>query len=209
MLVNAYIDGFNLYHALDSLNDDRVKWLDLMKLVTSLLREGETVGRVYYFTAVVTWDQGKRQRHTAYLKALRAVGVDVVESNFKKQPRYCFQNDRVCKFREEKKTDVAIAVSMLTDAFRKTCARSMLITSDSDQVPTVNAVRRANPDMVITLLLPPGESSGKARELSDLFNAKNRKELKKGLLERCLLPKDVYNKGGKREAIRPSKYDCR
>ena len=27
--VSVYIDGFNLYHAIDALNENHLKWLDL------------------------------------------------------------------------------------------------------------------------------------------------------------------------------------
>lgn len=204
--VNVYIDGFNLYHAIDQLGDARLKWLDHMKLARTLLRAGEHVGRVYFFTAVVTWDRGKQQRHTTYLRALRAVGVDVVESNFRKQPKFCFDSGRHCKFREEKKTDVAIATTLLSDAFNRSCNRSILLTSDSDQVPTVLAARTANPKLEITLLLPPRNGGG-ATELGSLFAGRNRKVLQPGLLHRCLLPQDVYGLGGVKAATRPAPYD--
>lgn len=206
--VNVYIDGFNLYHALDRIGDNRLKWLDHSKLAKTLLRDGEALGEIYFFTAVVTWDTAKQQRHTAYLKALRAVGVTVVESNFRKQPRHCYEMQRTCRFREEKKTDVAIATTFLTDAFTKSCVRAVLITSDSDQVPTVKAARRANPELEITLLQPPAPpgGNGSARELGALFSGKNRKKLNPGLLHRCLLPQDVYSSLGVKAATRPATY---
>lgn len=205
MRVSAYIDGFNLYHALDALEDQRVKWLDHNKLISSLLRPGETLGQVNYFTAVVTWDKSKQQRHTTYLKALRAVGVDVEESNFRKQPKFCFETGRTCKFREEKKTDVAIATTMMTDAFSENCSRMILVTSDSDQVPTVNALRKLTPSIKLTLLYPP-RSSKRQTELGNLFSSNDRKEMSVTHLHRCLLPRDVYNRAGVKVATRPSSY---
>ena len=205
MSVNFHIDGFNLYHSLDRLGDDRLKWLDHNKLAKTLLRAGESLGHVHFFTAVVTWDRVKQQRHTSYLKALRAVGVNVEESNFRKQPRRCFEMNRLCKFREEKKTDVAIATKLLSDAYERNCERAVLLTSDSDQVPTVLAARAANTDLEISLLLPPREGPT-ATELGSLFAGKNRKVLKAGLLHRCLLPRDVYSAGGRKMATRPAPY---
>lgn len=71
MIVNVYIDGFNLYHAIDKLKDNRLKWLDLKKLANTLIRQGESLGDVSFFTAVVTWDKGKENRHREYLAAAR------------------------------------------------------------------------------------------------------------------------------------------
>jgi hypothetical protein len=36
-----YIDGFNLYHAIDGLRDNRLKWLDLWSLCHSFLTEDD------------------------------------------------------------------------------------------------------------------------------------------------------------------------
>jgi hypothetical protein len=48
--VAIYIDGFNLYHAIADLNDDRLKWLNLVALGRSFLRENETLVKCQYFT---------------------------------------------------------------------------------------------------------------------------------------------------------------
>ena len=82
--VNVYIDGFNLYHAIDSLGDQRLKWLSLRTLSFSFIKPHEVLNHVRYFTAVLTWDKVKQQRHKNYIRAQKAIGVDVIESNFRK-----------------------------------------------------------------------------------------------------------------------------
>jgi hypothetical protein len=44
--VSFYIDGFNLYHAIDELGDDRLKWLNLTSLCQSFLRPGDQLDGV-------------------------------------------------------------------------------------------------------------------------------------------------------------------
>jgi formylmethanofuran dehydrogenase subunit E len=61
--VACYIDGFNLYHAIDSLGNERLKWLNLSKLASTFLRRDEQLVRVVYFTALLTIDPQKLQRH--------------------------------------------------------------------------------------------------------------------------------------------------
>lgn len=82
MRVACYIDGFNLYHAIDALGDHLLKWIDLRSLAQSYLGADDELIRTVFFTAVNTWDQAKRQRHVNYIKALEATGVDVVRSRF-------------------------------------------------------------------------------------------------------------------------------
>lgn len=62
--VSAYIDGFNLYHALARFKDDRVKWLDLRSLVNRLtLPISENIVDIYYFSAHAHWLPGPMSRH--------------------------------------------------------------------------------------------------------------------------------------------------
>lgn len=204
--VNVYVDGFNLYHAIADLDVPALKWLDLIKLGRGLLRPGECLGQVHLFTAIVSWDAGKAQRHRAYLAAQEAVGVLVSLSSFRKQARYCFEQDRTCKFREEKQTDVAIAVTLIRDGLAGRFDRAILVTADTDQIPTVRAFREDCPDRTLSLLLPPGRGHD-SRALTGLFDARERTQLTAGRLRRCLLPRTVRDPSGRVAATRPAAYD--
>jgi hypothetical protein len=59
-IVNAYIDGFNLYHAIAAQKDQRLKWLNLYALAKSFLEKDEQIGRVVFFTTVLTWEREKQ-----------------------------------------------------------------------------------------------------------------------------------------------------
>ena len=71
--VAAYIDGFNLYHGLH-VEGRRHLWLDLEGLVRSLLKPGQQLVGVRYFTARVRNNPSSEQRQTMYLKALQRTG---------------------------------------------------------------------------------------------------------------------------------------
>lgn len=98
--VSVYIDGFNLYHAILAERDHKLKWLNMQLLAQSFVRSDEILKDVIFFTAVLTWNHEKQKRHRNYINALKAVGVEIVESNFKRIGR---------KDYEEKQTDVQIA----------------------------------------------------------------------------------------------------
>lgn len=203
--VNVYIDGFNLYHAIVALGDHKLKWINLKELGKSFLRPGETLNRVIFFTAVLTWDMQKQQRHKNYIRAQHAVGVEVVQSNFRKMSRHCRVMDRYCARHEEKQTDVAIAVSLLGDGVRDDYQRAILITADSDQVPLVKQAISMFPGKIITLAAPP-ERGGEARELGSLLPAKERTPISSARLRACALPRNVYDAGGKLVATMPALY---
>jgi hypothetical protein len=109
----VYIDAFNMYHAIDALGDNTLKWINMLHLSETFLWPGERLDRVNFFTAVLNWDYEKQQRHRNYLAALRAVNVVVHEANFKTSSRICPEFGHRCKFKEEEQTDVAMAVTLV------------------------------------------------------------------------------------------------
>ncbi|MBN9508474.1 MAG: NYN domain-containing protein [Alphaproteobacteria bacterium] len=201
--VRVYIDGFNLYHAIAALKDQTLKWLNFWTLSETFLRTGEVLDEVSLFTAVLTWNLAKQQRHVNFLAACRAVGVQVHEANFKRTYKSCRAFERECKFYEEKQTDVAIAVKMVADAIRGKFVRAILISADSDQVPTARFIRGFQ-DLQLTVVFPPGRKAV-ARELGSL--ATDWIELAPGRLQTCRLPRNVVDANGKTVARMPAIYN--
>jgi len=200
-LVRVYVDGFNVYHAIEKLGDNRLKWLNYHQLSNSLLRGGETLDAVNFFTAVWKFETRKQKRHQNYIAAQEAYGVRVHKGEFAKPKRWCERHERYCAFREEKQTDVGIAVQMLLDASDGKQQRMILITADSDQIPTAKALA-AMPHISLTLAFPPGREN-EARELGDLIP--DRFELKPQRLLPHQLPRSVVV-GGRTVATMPSVY---
>jgi uncharacterized LabA/DUF88 family protein len=186
--VRAYIDGFNLYHAIDRIGNPLLKWVDHYRLVRSLLKTGETLESVHFFTAVWRFDRAKQQRHVNFLKACRAVGIDVHEGNFKKGDKYCHDFGRYCRFREEKQTDVAIAVKVISDVLTKAVDRIILFTADTDQIPTVDYARQCG--VAVSLVFPPGRGS-EARDLA--ARANESRELSAEHISAYPLPRSVLD----------------
>ncbi|MFC1522740.1 NYN domain-containing protein [Elusimicrobiota bacterium] len=112
-----FVDGFNLYHALDGKDIYRkYKWLNLKKLAHCFASQHDQIVKVFYFTAYATWAPEKVKRHQIYVKALQSVGAEVILGKFKYKERLC----RNCKTRyptfEEKETDVHIATKLFQSA---------------------------------------------------------------------------------------------
>ncbi len=88
MKVIAYIDGLNLYHGINKIQDDKLKWLNLYSLCEGYCQSfnlGNLVA-VKYFTAIPYWHgQEKEKRHEDYISALSHHGVICFKSHFKKK----------------------------------------------------------------------------------------------------------------------------
>lgn len=203
MRVGAYVDGFNLYHAIDALGDPLLKWTDIRALAASYVRDGETLERVAFYTAYNTWDPGKRARHLGYVNALKATGVDVALSQFAKITKSCATMGRTCLFREEKRTDVAIATDMLSDGYERGIRRFLLFTADSDQIPAVEHIKRRFEDASVFMIAPPRRLSN-ARELGAVCHG--RTELTAGRIRNHRLPHEVRAPNGKLIASCPAIY---
>jgi hypothetical protein len=73
VLVNVYVDGFNLYYG--CLKGSPYKWLDLDALSRTLL-PGDDIHRIRYFTARVSArpdNPACNRRQAVYLRALRTI----------------------------------------------------------------------------------------------------------------------------------------
>jgi len=177
----AYVDGFNLYHAIHDLKRPALKWLDLQALITSLAREGESVTEVNYFSAYATWRPDAYQRHIEYVKALEYVGVNCVLGHFKSKRKSCRSCGDQWVQHEEKETDVHIAARIVVDACENRYDRAVLITADSDLVPALDIVKSRYPLKQVFVATPP-KRFGHARGLKPSM------ELTPGRLAKCPLP---------------------
>lgn len=204
MRVGVYIDGFNAYHAIVALNEPRLKWLNYWSIAEALARDG-TVERVAFYTALSPWSPEKRMRHTNYIAALRATGVDVIESIFTRPRKWCAKQKKHCKNYEEKQTDVAIATDILTDCFEDRVDKVLLVTADSDQIPLVRRVRKLFPSKVVVLVAPPGRLQ-QARGLGEACSGIT--ELKPKLLRQHILPEEIFKPNGKIAARIPQEYSA-
>ena len=133
--VAMFVDGFNLYHAIDDLNKKSIhkhhlKWLDLHKLAHAFIKSStEQVVGVHYFSAYATWLPEAYARHKAYVSALEAVSVKVKLGQFKQKDRSCKKCGASWKGHEEKESDVNFAVELLNRAWKNEFDRAIIVLS--------------------------------------------------------------------------------
>src|SRR5256884_9580640 len=118
--VRVYVDGFNLYYGIHSAYSRQYLWLDLEALGNSLLRPGQQLDRICYFTARVRGLTDGRHRQDTYLQALaaRATCLQIVEGRFQQKTQRCRSCGTSRITYEEKETDVSVAVTLVEDAAR-------------------------------------------------------------------------------------------
>lgn len=193
----VYIDGFNLYYG--ALKDGPYKWLDLEKFFVRL-RQDDEIQRIFYFTAQVDGDAGRRQ--AAYLRALTTLPlVTVVPGKYKMKQVKCklapctYAGPKWFRVPEEKRTDVHIAVQMLDDAYQDRCDRLVLVSGDSDLVPGVVKVKAAFPEKRVYVYVPSRDPTrGAAVELRS--TADQARQLPLDLLKSSQFPAQVTDGSG-------------
>lgn len=194
----AYIDGFNLYHAIDDLREPHLKWVDLWALSETLLRRDQQLAAVKYFTAYATWRPGSYRRHQRYVAALEARGVTPVIGRFKAKSVRCHAScGQTYVTHEEKETDVNIGVHLMADALQDRFDRALVISADTDLNSAVALTRAEAAGKRIDLVAPPGR---KGRNSAALF------EVTKGKIRKSLLPAEIQRAHGQ-IVHRPTEYD--
>jgi len=161
--VITYIDGFNLYFGLRSKGWRRYYWLNLHQLSLALLKPGQQLAAVHYFTARIRangHNVDDMRRQSLYIEALQTLPDTTLHfGHYLDKPRQC----RLCGAQwmdyEEKMTDVNIAVQMLADAFDDRFDTALIISADSDLTTPVSKVRQRFPAKRVVIAEPPGRHS--------------------------------------------------
>lgn len=200
----VYVDGFNLYHAINDLGQPHLKWLNLWKL-GELIAKGhaKTIEKVVFCTAYFPGDHGKKTRHKAYVDAMALIGVETKFGHTTNEPMMCARNG--CGHRwdatREKETDINIALSLYDDAYQNHFDVAFLITADTDQAATLRAMHNRFPNKKLISVVPPGRRPSK--HLRDLTQATVK--LTADHIDLCVLPALVM-KDGCRTVSRPHEY---
>lgn len=201
--VSAFIDGFNLYHAIDELGRNDLKWVDLRRLVEIFTGPEHKIIDVFYFTAVAKWLIDPANRHKAYITALEHRGVTPVLGSFKSSEVSCRKCSNSWTAHEEKMTDVNIAVWLLREAYYNKFDQAFVISCDSDLTPAFQAVKELPKARAIKLIAPPNMYHSK--HLGAYSDKTTRIQVSH--LELCRMPEEVMDpKSGAVVATRPREY---
>lgn len=216
-----YIDGFNLYHALDELDpsENYCKWLDLYKLAENFAnRYNADLKKVVFCTATPTHKGiDVKDRHRTYIEALKYSKVCVKSGWFLKIEKECRSCGAKWDEYSEKEGDVNLAVSLVEDAFNDIYDVAFLLTSDSDQRPSIETVNNITKSKKQVIMAYPDwrnnttASSNLANECNNGFKHinKNSVPIKIEDIKKSLFGTYVFDKRGiiKYPKRRPREYD--
>ena len=185
--VIVYIDGFNFYYGLRSNDWKRYYWLDIVKFAENLLRPHQELIEVCYFSAKST-DNHKSKRQDAFFQVNKSNSKFTLHlGKYLTKNITCRYCHRVNHSFEEKETDVRIATTMLADVYQERCDVTLLISADSDLVPSIERIKEFDYTHKIITYFPPNRHSYNLENWSNGV----KKLTNKQLYEKCLLPESI------------------
>ena len=156
----AYVDGFNLYHGLKEFGHDHGNahaylWFDIKSCLETLLSGPELdLIKVKYFTAR-PYGVGTCARHEMYCSALKQTGVQIIYGKYKQRKVSCPLCSGEFDTFEEKQTDINIALNLVNDTAQDFCDIAVLVSGDTDLVPSLKSVKQLHPSKQCFVVFPP------------------------------------------------------
>ena len=167
----VYIDGHNLYNGVRRKFGRKYHWLDLFTLARRM-RLDDRILKVRYYTTIVRGEPDAALRQEHYLAALaarRPEAVEIIKGRFQAKTFRC----RKCGARwncrcippreyrtyEEKLTDVALATDLVRDAAAGLGDSCILVSTDTDFHPAIEACLALAPARQFYIACPPGRHS--------------------------------------------------
>ncbi|MDR2969612.1 MAG: NYN domain-containing protein [Tannerellaceae bacterium] len=186
--VIVYVDGFNFYYGLKDKKWKKYYWLDMVSFFESLLRAHQELIGVKYFSAIPS-HAGKKERQ------------DLLFSANKQNPRFrlvlgkylsknieCRKCGSIIHTFEEKETDVRIAVGIIADAYNDRCDISVLVSADSDLIPSLELLREIKPKQKMIVFFPPKRFSSNLKNMADGIKTLDGA---KSMFEKAVLPEEI------------------
>lgn len=209
-----YFDGFNFYNGLKDMSKKKPQWknyywIDLYKFCQQFVyaHEGNELVSIKYFTAPPQNDK-KRSKQSAFLNANKLINGDkflFYTGHYTNKEVECFAT---CKQKftvpEEKCTDVNFALNIIIDCMEDIVDTVVLITADSDQIPTIKMLKAKFPTKKLKVYFPPCRNSTDIRnqvgQVVFLENHEDKFNLSK-------MPGDVTD--GDKKYTRPSEWKAK
>jgi len=199
----VYIDAFNLYHAIDDLGLNYLKWCNLWKLGETIMKgHAKPTVKVVWCTAFRRGDQGAKTRHRAVADALRLYGVTPMFGHETLEPQECYRCRHKWDVPREKATDINLALCAYQDAVDNVYDAAFFVTADTDQAATLWFLKNRFPEKKLYSVTPPGRVLSK--HLLSLSEGAKLK-ITERMLDDCVMPQTVG--AGAATVWRPREYD--
>lgn len=195
-----FIDGFNLYHAIDDLDRPHLKWCNYWRLAELLKDKKEVLSCVVTATAYYP-DFNKKIRHERHVNALQNVGVHVLLGHYVKDDMDCRDCGHTWKKPTEKEGDINIALSLIDAAYNDLIDHAYLVTADTDHVATLRLFKKRFPNKKATIVAPPGRPHSQ-----HLLGYALKRTITEDHIDLACFP-HIVTAEGKKAVTRPREYD--
>ncbi|MCM2273355.1 MAG: NYN domain-containing protein [Candidatus Didemnitutus sp.] len=193
--VIAYVDGFNLFFGLKSKGWKQFYWLDVHRAALALLRSGQRLVEVKYFTSRVSsahGDPAQARRQAIYLEALATLpSVSLYFGHYLSKAVRCHACGAQWQKHDEKMTDVNIATELLVDAFEDRFDTALLVSAESDLAGPILRLRALFPGKRVVVVFPPDRASKRLEQIASATLHVGR-----GVLAGAQLPDEVIKPSG-------------
>lgn len=160
--VIVYVDGYNFYYGLRN-GGARWKctyWLDVVRFFERMMLDDQELVEVNYYSARPMDDQQAADNQDVLFSANRLNPKFKLHlGRYKKKKIKCQNCGFKIKTYEEKESDVRVATGMLTDVFTKRCDITIIVSADSDMIPSVEIIKASVPGHPVYLFVPPNQKS--------------------------------------------------
>lgn len=198
-----YVDGFNLYHSINDLNQPFLKWLSLWRLGEIIIpAQSERLVKVVVCTAFYPGSSQKRWRHEQFLNALRATKVECIMGHYVNEDANCRGCGDTWKKPTEKESDINLALSLINDGWLDLYDKAYLLSGDSDQAATAKSFRAQFKKKELVTVSTPGRNFS----THIIPYVDHKIQLNVDHLEKAIFPQIVINPDGL-SGRRPKEYD--
>ena len=206
--VKVYIDGFNFYFGLkDMVKKDRswkkFYWLDIVNFFESMLTKKQQLEKVVYFSARPHDINASKRQDLLFSANKLNNKFQLVLGKYLKKEITCRNCGNIIQTYEEKETDVRIATQIINDVYNKSCDISIIVSADSDIIPSVELIKEINPNHKIFVYFPPLRYSV---NLSNSCDGEKKLANFKARFNKSMLPDEVILPNGT-ELSRPENWN--
>ena len=158
--VIVYVDGFNFYYGLKAISsrDRRWKkfyWLDVVAFFEKMLNDKQELIEVNYFSARPYNISAAKKQDLFFSANKLNAKFRLVLGKYLKKDILCYYCKNIIHSYEEKETDVRIATQIINDVYKNRCDITIIVSADSDIIPSVELIREINPSHKIFVYFPP------------------------------------------------------
>ena len=194
--VIVYVDGYNFYYGLKNGGQSwrLVYWLDVVSFFERMMLSNQELVKVNYFSARPVDDPQAYNNQNDFFEANgKNPRFKLHLGRYKKSKLKCQNCGFKNKMYEEKETDVRVATSMLSDVFTNRCDVTVVVSADSDMIPSVEIIKRVAPNHRVLAFVPPNQRS---YALINKCDGAVWLEHYKARFIQCMLPDEVMLENG-------------